>query len=350
MNDIEIQGRIIGPGQRPFIIAEMSGNHNESLERALAIVRAAAGVGADAVKLQTYTPDTMTLNLDEGEFRIEDKNSLWRGETLYKLYARAHTPWDWHRPIMELCRELNIICFSTPFDATAVDFLESLNVPAYKIASHENADIPLIKKVAATGKPLFISAGLAEMAELDETVRTVREAGNENLVLLKCTNRPPADPDDTNLATIPHMRELFDVQVGLSDHTLGIGVAVASVAFGATVIEKHLTLNRADGGVDAAFSLEPSELKNLVIETERARQAVGRITYGVTEKEKRSLQFRRSLYIARDMKAGEIFTTENLRAIRPGRGLAPKYYEIFLGKKVARDVKRGTPLSWDLLC
>ena len=350
MKDIVLQGRKIGPRERPFIIAEMSGNHNESLERALAIVRAAAGAGADAVKLQTYTPDTMTLDLNEGEFRIEDKNSLWHGETLYSLYARAHTPWDWHRPIMELCRELNIICFSTPFDATAVDFLENLNVPAYKIASHENADIPLIKKVAATGKPLFISVGLATLAELDETVRAVREAGNENLVLLKCTNRPPADPDDTNLATIPHMQELFDVQVGLSDHTPGIGVAVAGAAFGATVIEKHLTLNRADGGVDAAFSLEPSELKKLIVETERAWQAIGRVTYGVTEKEKRSLQFRRSLYVVQDMKAGDVFTPGNLRAIRPGKGLPPKYYEMFIGRKVSHDVKRGTPVNWDLLC
>jgi N-acetylneuraminate synthase len=349
MNEIEIAGRKIGPDHPPFIIAEMSGNHNQSLERALAIVEAAAGAGAHGLKLQTYTADTMTLDLDEGDFFISDPDSLWKGTSLYKLYEQAHTPWEWHKPIFERCYELGIIGFSTPFDDTAVDFLEELNVPAYKIASFENADIPLIRKVARTGKPVIMSTGMASIAELDSSVKTLRENGCQEIVLLKCTSSYPATPETANIRTIPHMGELFDVQVGLSDHTLGIGVAVASVALGATVVEKHFTLARADGGVDSAFSLEPAEMEQLVIETKHAWQSLGKVSYDITEAEKKSRQFRRSLYVSEDIRKGEKLTTRNLRIIRPGKGLAPRYYDLFLGQQVLRDVKRGTPINWALI-
>lgn len=349
MNEIIVEGRKIGPNHRPFIIAEMSGNHNQSLERALAIVEAAAKAGAHALKIQTYTADTMTLNLENPEFKIEDSDSLWKGNTLYQLYQQAYTPWEWHKPIFDRARELGMIPFSTPFDETAVDFLEELDVPMYKIASFENTDIPLIKKVASTGKPMIISTGMATVAELDETVRAAREAGCKDLVLLKCTSTYPASPENTNILTIPHMRELFNCQVGLSDHTMGVGVAVASVALGATVIEKHFTLSRADGGVDSAFSMEPDEMKALVVETERAWQALGEVKYGPTEKEKASLKFRRSIYVAKDIKAGEKFTKENIRVIRPGYGLEPKYFERIIGLTANQDLKAGTPLSFDLL-
>lgn len=349
MKEIIIRDRKIGLENPPFIVAEMSGNHNQSLERALEIVEAAAKSGAHALKIQTYTADTMTLDINHGEFYIYDKNSLWKGNSLYNLYQQAYTPWEWHEPIFNRCRKLGIIGFSTPFDSTALDFLESLDVPCYKIASFENIDIPLIKKVAATGKPIIISTGMATVAELDETVGAAREAGNDDLILLKCTSTYPASPKNTNILTIPHLRDLFRCTVGLSDHTMGIGVAVASVALGATVIEKHFTLRRADGGVDSAFSLEPEEMRTLVNEAVRAWQALGKVNYGPTEKEKASLQYRRSLYVTQDMKAGDFFTGENLRAIRPGLGLPPKYYDCLIGKKVKRDVKRGTPVSWDLL-
>ena len=348
-NEINIAGRKIGYGCSPFIIAEMSGNHNQSLDRALAIVEVAAKAGAHAVKLQTYTADTMTLDIAEREFFINDPESLWNGKSLYDLYKEAYTPWEWHKPIFDRCRELGMICLSTPFDETAVDFLEELNVPCYKIASFENADIPLIRKVAATGKPMIISTGMATIAELDETVRTAREAGCRDLILLKCTSFYPATPENTNILTIPHMAKLFDCQVGLSDHTMGIGAAVASVVLGATVIEKHFTLSRADGGVDSAFSMEPDEMRVLVTETKRAWQALGKISYGPTEKEKKSLVFRRSLYIVQDMKKGDILTKENLRTIRPGLGLPPKYYDVLIGKRVNRDVQRGTAVSWELV-
>ncbi len=349
MQAIEIQTRKIGVSYPPFVIAEMSGNHNQSLERALEIVEAAAKTGVQALKLQTYRADTMTLDIDEGEFYIDAPNSLWHGNSLYQLYQQAYTPWDWHKPIFDRCQELGMVGFSTPFDATAVDFLESLDVPCYKIASFENTDLPLIRKVANTGKPMFISTGMATVAELDETVRAAREAGCPDLVLLKCTSTYPATPENTNLRTIPHIRDLLDVQVGLSDHTMGIGVAVASVALEATVIEKHFTLSRAEGGVDAAFSMEPEEMRQLVLETERSWQALGKIKYGVTEAEQDSLQFRRSLYVAQDMKAGDRFTPENLRVVRPGLGLPPKYYDILLRKTINQDVKMGTPMRWNLL-
>jgi pseudaminic acid synthase len=340
---------VISQKSRPFIIAEMSGNHNQSLERALEIVEAAAKAGVHALKIQTYTADTMTLNINQGEFNISDQNSLWSGTSLYKLYQQAYTPWEWHQLIFDRCQELGIIGFSTPFDETAVEFLESLKVPMYKIASFENTDLPLIRKVARTGKPIIISTGMATIAELDETVQVAREAGCEDLILLKCTSTYPATPDNTNLRTIPHLRDLFNVQVGLSDHTMGIGAAVASVALGATVIEKHFTLCRSDGGVDSAFSMEPDEMRQLVIESERAWQAMGNITYGATEAEKASMVFRRSLYIAQDMEAQDIFTAENLKTIRPGLGLPPKYYNELIGKTIKKNAKKGTPVQWDLI-
>jgi pseudaminic acid synthase len=331
------------------VIAEMSGNHNQSLERALAIVDAAAESGSHALKLQTYSADTMTLDIDEGEFFINDPDSLWHGNSLYKLYQQAYTPWEWHKPIMDRANELGLECFSTPFDTSAVDFLESVNVPCYKIASFENTDIPLIQKVASTGKPMIISTGMASLAELDEAVTAARQAGCKDIILLKCTSNYPASPEDSNLRTIPHMRELFDCELGLSDHTLGIGVAIAAVSLGATVIEKHFTLSRADGGVDSVFSLEPEEMKCLVDESNRAWQSLGRVSYGTTEAEKGSLVFRRSLYITEDMKAGDVLTEGNLRAIRPGYGLSPKYLEMLVDKRIAVDVKKGTAMSWELI-
>ena len=349
MNGVEIAGIRIDNEHPPLIVAEMSGNHNQSLDRALEIVAAAAKAGAHALKMQTYTADTMTLDLDSDDFFIDESASLWQGTSLYKLYAQAHTPWEWHKPIFDHCRQLGLIAFSTPFDDTAVDFLETLDVPCYKIASFEVTDLPLIEKVAATGKPMIISTGMATVAELDETVRTARAAGCKDIVLLKCTSTYPATPADSNLLTIPNMKDLFNCQVGLSDHTMGIGVALAAVALGATVIEKHFTTCRADGGVDAAFSMEPLEMEALVIESQRAWQSLGSIQYGCGEHEKDSLKYRRSLYIARDMKQGDILTSDNLCIIRPGFGLEPKYYKLFLGKSIKKDVTRGTPVNWDLV-
>lgn len=347
--EIKLKNKLIGTEHPPLIVAEMSGNHNKSLERALEIVEAAAKSGAHALKIQTFTADTMTLDLDEGEFFISDSANLWTGQSLYKLYQEAQTPWEWHKPIFDRCNELGLICFSTPFDATAVDFLETFNVPCYKISSFENTDIPLIQKVASTGKPIIISTGMATVAELDETVRAAREAGCNDLILLKCTSTYPATAANTNILTIPHLRELFGCEVGLSDHTMGVGVSVASVALGATVIEKHFTLSRADGGVDSTFSMEPGEMVQLVIETERAWQALGKVSYGATEAEQKSLGYRRSLYIVKDAKKGEQLTSDNVRAIRPGKGLQPKYLSTMLGRRLVKDVKKGTPVSWDLI-
>ncbi len=346
---LKIASREIGRHAKPFIIAEMSGNHNQSLDRALHLVELAAEAGVDAVKLQTYTPDTITLDVHTGEFFISNEKDLWKGQSLYHLYEKAYTPWEWHKPIFEKCKQLGLIAFSSPFDETAVDFLETLNVPAYKIASFENVDIPLIKKVARTGKPIIISTGMASAAELDEAVRAAKEESNDQLILLKCTSTYPATPQNSNLATIPHMRDLFGTEIGLSDHTMGIGVAIAAVTLGATVVEKHFTTSRADGGVDAAFSMEPHELKLLVEETERAWQSIGHIQYGPTEAEKPSLVGRRSLYIGEDMKAGDVFTEKNLRNVRPGLGLETKYYDLIIGKKIKADAVKGTALSWDLL-
>lgn len=346
---MRIGHREIGLHTRPYLIAEMSGNHNQSLERALEIVDAAAGAGADAIKLQTYTADTMTLDIEAPGFVIDDPDSLWVGRQLYELYDEAHTPWEWHGPIMQRAASHGLHCFSSPFDDTAVDFLESLGAPAYKIASFENTDLPLIRKVAHTGKPMIISTGMATAAEIDEAVRTARRSGCEQIVLLKCTSTYPATPQNTNIRTIPNMRETFGCEVGLSDHTMGCGVAVASVAVGAVLIEKHFTLRRSDGGVDSSFSLEPAEFALLRTETERAWQSLGAITYGGTQAEDKSRAFRRTLYISQNMNAGEILTIENLRIVRPGFGLPPKYFDTMLGKRINRDVAAGTPLSWDLL-
>lgn len=346
---IHIATRKIGRNQPPFIIAEMSGNHNQSLDRALAIVEAAAKSGAHALKLQTYTADTMTIDSNTGEFFIADSQSLWSGNSLYELYQQAHTPWEWHKPIFDRAKALGMIAFSTPFDHTAVDFLEQLDVPCYKIASFENTDLPLIRRVAATGKPMIISTGMASAADIDETVRTARAAGCKDLILLKCTSTYPATPENTNILTIPHMRQLFGCEVGLSDHTMGVGVSVAGVTLGASIIEKHFTLRRADGGVDSAFSMEPAEMAQLVIETERAWQALGQVSYGMIDAEKKSIQFRRSLYVVKDLKAGDALTRENVRAIRPGLGLPTKYIDHILGMTVKCDVKRGTALTWSLI-
>lgn len=349
MRDIRIKNFSIGACHQPFIIAEMSGNHNHSLERALAIVDAAAAAGVQALKLQTYTADTMTLDIDKGEFFIDDPDSLWQGNSLYKLYQQAYTPWEWHEPIFKRCHELGMVAFSTPFDETAVEFLEKLKVPCYKIASFENTDIQLLKKVATTGKPVIVSTGMAEIAELDEAVRTLRSNGCKDIILLKCTSTYPANPDASNLLTIPHMRELFQCQIGLSDHTMGIGTAIAAIALGATVIEKHFTLSRADGGVDSVFSMEPKEMARLVMESKTAWQALGHVSYGPTVGEIPSLKHRRSLYVSEDMQAGDIFSLNNIKAIRPGLGLPTKYLDLVIGKKAVQDIKKGTPLSFDFL-
>ena len=334
---------------KPFIIAEMSGNHNQSLERALEIVDAAAGAGVDALKIQTYTADTMTIDKSDGEFFISDPKSLWEGESLYSLYQKAYTPWEWHEAIFDRCKEKGIIGFSTPFDFSAVDFLEKLDCPIYKIASFENIDLPLIKRVAQTGKPMIVSTGMANVAEIQELVDIARENGCEDLTLLKCTSSYPASPKGSNLLTIPHMKELFKCNVGVSDHTLGIGVAVASMALGARVVEKHFTLSRSDGGVDSAFSLEPTEMAQLVRECNTAVQALGHVSYQMQEQERKSLVYRRSLYVVKDMQAGDVLTSENMRSIRPGLGIAPKYYEILIGKKVKRNICRGTAVGWDIV-
>ena len=333
----------------PFVIAEMSGNHNQSLERALEIVEAAAAAGVHAVKLQTYTADSMTLPLRTGDFFIDNPKSLWHGQSLYDLYKVASTPYEWHEPIIRRATALGLAAFSTPFDEAAVDFLEDLGTPCYKIASFENTDMPLIRKVASTGKPIIISTGMATIAEIDESVRTARDYGCPSIILLKCTSTYPANPENSHLRTIPHLRGLFNCEVGLSDHTMGTGAGVAAVALGATVIEKHFTLRRSDGGVDSAFSLEPSEMRQLVDETERAWRALGTIHYGPTKAENASLQFRRSIYISADIAEGEPLTAENLRVVRPGFGLPPKYYDILIGRRVNQNVRMGQAMRWEYL-
>ena len=331
---------------KPFIIAEMSGNHNQNLERAIMIVEKAAKTRVDALKIQTYTPDTITIDSNNEEFLIKDKDSLWKGETLYSLYKKAYTPWDWDKHIFDKCNELRIIGFSTPFDFTAVDFLEDLNVPFYKIASFENYDIPLLKYIAKTKKPVIMSTGLIKLEELKESVSVLKDNGCPEVVLLKCTSTYPADPKDTNLLTICDMQRQFpDCIIGLSDHTLGTAVSVAGIALGARVIEKHFTISRAEGGVDSAFSMEPIEMKNLVSEVNIAYQSMGNVFYGPTEAEIPSLKFRRSLYIVKDLKKGEQFTHENIRSIRPAYGLSTKLYEEVIGKKAIVDIRAGTPLS-----
>jgi pseudaminic acid synthase len=330
---------------KPFIIAEMSGNHNQSLERALQIVDAAAASGAHALKLQTYTADTITMR---GAYKIEDKNSLWNGEELYDLYSKAYTPWEWHKPIFDRAKELGMLAFSSPFDESAVDFLETLNVPLYKIASFENTHHPLLKKVAATGKPVIMSTGVATLEDVEESVEVLRSAGCKEIILLKCTSTYPATAQNTNLNTIPFMKEKFKCEIGLSDHTMGIGVSVASVALGVRVIEKHFTLSRAEGGVDSAFSMEPHELKMLVEETEKAYLAMGTIQLNVQDAEQKSLLYKRSIYVSQDVAEGDVLNESNLKIIRPALGLAPKYWDTVVGKRAARDIKSGTPLQNDL--
>lgn len=348
MSEIRIGGRVVGAAHPPFVIAELSGNHNGKLERALAIIEASAKAGADAVKLQTYTPDSMTLDSTEPAFVVRD-DGPWKGRSLYSLYQEAQTPREWHAPIFKRCRELGVLGFSTPFDAEAVDFLESLGVPAYKVASFENLDLPLIRKVARTGKPVIISTGMAAESEISDAVEAARGAGCRELVLLKCTSAYPASPEHSNLATIPELARRFGALAGISDHTLGLGASLAAVALGACVIEKHVTSARADGGVDSGFSLEPHELRALVDESRRAWQSVGRPSFGSTPAEKGMIGFRRSLWVVRDLKAGDILDAGSVRSLRPAGGLTPKHLEAALGKRVLRDVKRGTPLTWDLL-
>jgi pseudaminic acid synthase len=344
--DIRLGNITVGEGHKPFVIAEMSGNHNQSLDRALSIVDAAADAGAHAIKLQTYTAETMTM---KGAYRITDQNSLWNGRELYELYEQAYTPWEWHKPIFDRAAKRGMLAFSSPFDETAVDFLESLNAPFYKIASFENTDWPLLKKVAATGKPVIMSTGVSRLADIDESVSLLRQNGCLELVLLKCTSTYPSTPENTNLTTIPHLQKMFNCIVGLSDHTMGVGAAVAAVALGARVIEKHFTLSRADGGVDSAFSLEPAELKSLVVESERAFLALGNVQYGVQTAETKSTLFKRSIYVAKEIKAGEVITRDHLRVIRPGLGLSPKHLDLVIGREAKKDIAAGTPLSFDLI-
>ncbi len=348
IDSIPIAGRRIGPGAPCYVIAEMSANHGQSYDRAVELVRAAKEAGAEAVKLQTYTADTMTIDSKQPEFRI-GKGTLWEGRNLYELYGEAFTPWEWQPKLKAVAEELGLHCFSTPFDDTAVDFLERMDVPAHKIASFELVDTGLLHKVASTGKPIIMSTGMATLGEIDEAVRTLRGAGCTQLALLKCTSAYPSPPEEMNLRTIPHLAEAFGVPAGLSDHTLGIAVPVAAVALGACIIEKHLTLCRSDGGPDAAFSLEPAEFKAMVDAVRVAEKALGRVNYEVTEKEAASRVFRRSLFVVKDVKVGEIFTGENVRSIRPGYGLAPKHLELVIGRQAARDLASGTPLAWDHL-
>ncbi len=347
MKDFNIGDHMIGQNHKPFIIAEMSGNHNQSLDKAIEIIERAHEAGADAIKLQTYTADTMTLNVNQDDFIINDKDSLWYGRHLYELYDEAHTPWEWHQALFDKARELGLICFSTPFDATAVDFLERLNAPCYKIASFENTDIHLIRKVAQTKKPMIISTGMASLADLALIVDTLKKEQVENYVLLKCTSAYPAKPKDANIMTIPHMQAMFDCHVGLSDHTLGIGVAVASVALGARVIEKHFCLSRNLGGVDADFSLEPDELALLVSESRRAFLSLGQVSYQCSETESKSKTFRRSIYFISDLTKGDEVKPEHIRCIRPGFGLSPKYWDDVVGKTLTKDVKKGMRVTFD---
>ncbi|MEV0235708.1 pseudaminic acid synthase [Nonomuraea sp. NPDC050786] len=346
---ISIAGRAIGADHPPFVVAELSGNHNGSLERALAIVDAVAASGAHALKLQTYRPDTLTIDCDGPAFRLGDGHELWGGETLYRLFERAHTPWEWHEPIFERARRHGLIAFSSPFDPTAVEFLEKLDVPAYKIASSEIVDLPLIRLAAATGKPLIISTGMASTREIQDALGAAREAGCTELAVLSCTASYPASPAESNLRSLPRLAALTGEVVGVSDHTPGIGVPLAAVALGACLIEKHVTMSRAEGGVDSAFSLEPAELAALVVESGRAWQSLGGVDIGPRPSELEGLRFRRSLYVVRDVRAGEEVTSENVRSIRPAGGLPPDAAGEVMGRRFTRDVPFGTPLSWDLI-
>ncbi|MGH2383499.1 MAG: pseudaminic acid synthase [Candidatus Limnocylindria bacterium] len=345
---MRIGDRPIGGGAPAYVIAELSANHHQNLGAAEELVRAAAAAGADAVKIQTYTPDTITIDADSEYFRIQS-GTVWDGKTLHALYAEAYTPWEWHESLQRTADDAGIAFFSSPFDPSAVDYLERLRVPAYKIASFEIVDVGLVRRVAQTGKPMIISTGMATLPEIDEAVHAARDAGAEQIALLKCTSAYPAPASEADLRTIPHLAETFDLPVGLSDHTLGIAVPIAAVALGATIIEKHLTLSRADGGPDAGFSLEPSEFKEMVSQIRTAEQALGRVNYQPTEREAGSRILRRSLFVVADVQAGDAFTPENVRSIRPGHGLHTRHLEEVLGRAATRDVKRGTPMSWDLV-
>tara|TARA_B110001450_G_scaffold245938_1_gene259512 strand:+ start:5059 stop:6123 length:1065 start_codon:yes stop_codon:yes gene_type:complete len=334
---------------KPFIIAEMSGNHNNDLGRALELVEIAHKAGASAIKIQTFTADTMTLDLNENEFFVSDKNNIWEGQSLYQLYQKAHTPWEWHEEIFTLASKLGMVSFSTPFDETAVDFLEDLNVPAYKISSLEFNDIPLILKVASLNKPVILSTGMASLSEIETVVNIFKEVGNKNFALLKCTTSYPADPRDTNISTIRALKNIFQCEVGLSDHTMGSGVACASVSHGANIFEKHFTISRDDGGVDSSFSLEPHELSLFVEEINRAAQSQGNVLFGPSGAEKNSLQYRRSIYVSKKIKAGEMFNKDNIRCIRPGFGLQPKHYGNILGSKSYQDLEIGTAMKWEYI-
>lgn len=346
--EIYIGERLISEDRPAFIVAEISANHNMDFDRAAAIIRAAKEAGADAVKLQTYTADTITLDCDAPCFQIT-QGTLWDGVTLHKLYETAYTPWEWQPKLKQIAEDLGLICFSSPFDPTAVDFLEKMNVPAYKVASFEITDIPLIRKIAGLGKPVIMATGIACLSDIELAVRTCREEGNEKVILLKCTSAYPAPYKEVNLRTIPAMAETFGCIAGLSDHTMGGAVAEAAVALGARVVEKHLTLRRADGGPDSAFSMEPAEFKEMVDNIRKIELALGRVTYELTPKTAREREHSRSLFVAEDMKAGDVFTPRNLRSVRPACGLHTKYYEELLGKRIGRDAKKGTPMSWDLV-
>jgi pseudaminic acid synthase len=344
----KINERPIGPGRPVYIVAEMSANHNQSFDRAVEIIQAAQAAGADAVKVQTYTPDTLTIQCDNEYFRI-GQGTIWEGQTLYDLYGEAYTPWDWQPRLSKAANELGLDLFSTPFDPTAVEFLEQMGAPAYKVASFEIVDLFLVRRIAQTGKPIIMSTGMATLSEIDEAVRTAREAGATQIALLKCTSAYPALPEEMNLRIIPHLAEAFDVPVGLSDHTLGIAVPVAAVALGACIVEKHFTLSRDIPGPDSSFSLEPHEFKAMVEAIRVTEEALGQVRYQITEREAASRVFRRSLFVVREVKAGELFTTENVRSIRPGHGLHTRYLDNVLGRRAAHDIQRGTPLSWDLI-
>ncbi|MCA8986742.1 MAG: pseudaminic acid synthase [Planctomycetaceae bacterium] len=345
-NTFSMAGRTIGSGNPVYIIAELSANHHHDLSRAEELMHAAKRAGADAVKLQTYTPDTLTIDSDQKWFQV-GAGTLWEGKNLYQLYGEACTPWEWHPRLFELAQKLELDCFSTPFDFSAVDFLEELKVPCYKIASFEIVDLALLKKIGATGKPVIMSTGMASLAEIEEAVSTLRSAGTDQLVLLKCTSSYPSLPEEMNLQTIPHLAAAFDVPVGLSDHTLGIAVPVTAVALGACVIEKHFTLSRNEKGPDSEFSLEPDEFREMVSAVRVAEKSLGKVNYTPTEREQASRVFRRSLFVVKEIAAGEPFTSENVRSIRPGHGLLPKYLPVIIGKRASRDLTRGTPLTWD---
>tara|TARA_B100001250_G_scaffold414603_1_gene454456 strand:+ start:17530 stop:18582 length:1053 start_codon:yes stop_codon:yes gene_type:complete len=349
MKSLKIENKNISLNNNPFIIAEMSGNHNQSLDKALQIVTAAAESGVHALKLQTYKPETITLDIREREFLIKDEKSLWKGQSLYDLYEIAQTPWEWHQPIIEKANKLGLICFSSPFDETAVDFLEELNVPAYKIASFEINHLPLIEKIALTGKPVIISTGMASINDIEQAIKILKDHNCLNFALLKCTTSYPASPKNSNIKTIPHMRELFQCEIGLSDHTMGIGASIAAISHGATIIEKHFTIDRSKGGVDSQFSLEPNEMKALVIESKRAYQSLGKVTYGPTNDEKNYTKHRRSIYFKKEIKKDEVIKSDSIKIIRPGLGLAPKNFYKVIGKRAKDSIKRGTPVNWNLL-